>query len=137
MALEAIHLQGKLLRTMSVQRLFRHLILSRTTLILYPDGMVRTECLHFSDAFLEWMVGFLTIWLFSAVAHWMKMDTMHGNECVPILIGEQGCGKSTFCNRLLPPELREYFFDHINFGNKLDFEMALTNGLMVNLDEFH
>ena len=83
------------------------------------------------------MVGFLTIWLFSAVAHWMKMDTMHGNECVPILIGEQGCGKSTFCNRLLPPELREYFFDHINFGNKLDFEMALTNGLMVNLDEFH
>ena len=85
----------------------------------------------------EEMLGFLTIWLFSAVAHWMKMDTMHGNECVPILIGEQGCGKSTFCNRLLPPELREYFFDHINFGNKFDFEMALTNGLFVNLDEFN
>lgn len=31
--------------------------------------------------------GFLAIWLRSAVAHWLQMDTLHGNECVPVLIG--------------------------------------------------
>ena len=30
--------------------------------------------------------GFFAIWLRSAVAHWLQMDTLHGNECVPTLI---------------------------------------------------
>ena len=79
--------------------------------------------------------GFLAIWLRSAVAHWLQMDQIHGNECVPTLIGAQGCGKTTFAQRLLPPHLREYFLDHLNLSNKFDKEMALTNNLLVNLDE--
>ncbi len=75
-------------------------------------------------------------WLRSAVAHWMSIDVLHGNESVPVLIGKQGCGKSTFALRLLPPELREYFLDHINFANKFDSDMALTHNLLVNIDEF-
>ncbi len=75
-------------------------------------------------------------WLRSAVAHWLQMDMLHGNEAVPVLIGQQGCGKSTFAVRLLPQELRQYFLDHINFGNKFDAEMALTHNLYVNIDEF-
>jgi len=77
----------------------------------------------------------LHIWLLSAVAHWTNMDMLHGNECVPTLIGPQGCGKSTFCQRLLPPHLRGYFLDHINLANKFDKEMALTHNLLVNIDE--
>ena len=77
----------------------------------------------------------LSIWFRSVGAHWLEMDSEHGNECVPTLIGTQGCGKSTFLRRILPPELREYFLDHVNLSNKNDKNMALTNNLIVNLDE--
>ena len=81
-------------------------------------------------------LSWCSIWLRSAVAHWLQMDTLHGNEVVPVLIGPQGCGKSTFAYRLLPEHLRQYFLDQINFGNKFDAEMALTHNLYVNIDEF-
>ena len=38
------------------------------------------------------LTSYLATWLRSVVAHWLQMDTIHGNECVPTLIGAQGCG---------------------------------------------
>lgn len=80
---------------------------------------------------LEW----LKIWFRGLVYHWLGKENLHGNECVPTLIGEQGCGKSTFFQLLLPPHLRCYYLDHLHLANKNDKEMALTNNLLVNLDE--
>lgn len=100
------------------------------------DGVNRVEALancipNLTDKHRYWFA----IWLRSAVAHWLHMDMLHGNECVPTFIGSQGCGKSTFCQRLLPPQFRGYYLDHINLSNKFDKEMAMTNNLIVNIDE--
>ena len=80
-------------------------------------------------------LDFLCVWIRSAVAHWRQMDLLHGNECVPVLVGAQGCGKTTFFTRLLPPMFRQYYMDHLNTANQNDKNMALTNNLLVNIDE--
>ena len=80
-------------------------------------------------------IAFLRIYLRSNVAHWLNMEQEHGNETVPLLIGNQGCGKSTFCVRFLPKHLRQYYLDHFNLANKFDKEMALSSCLLICLDE--
>ena len=47
----------------------------------------------------------------------MQLSRDHGNSFVPMLVGRQGTRKSTFCNMLLPPELRDYYIDDIKLDN--------------------
>ena len=42
-------------------------------------------------------LSWCSTWLRSMVAHWLGLDLMHGNEVTPVLIGRQGCGKTTAC----------------------------------------
>ena len=76
------------------------------------------------------------VWMRSMVAMWMGKGQLTGNALVPLLIGRQGCGKSSFCRILLPRDLRDYYNDRINFKNENDLNLGLTSFALINLDEF-
>ena len=80
---------------------------------------------------------YLKYWLVGMVAQWRESDKqLTGNALTPLLIGRQGCGKTRFCKILLPPELRDYYNDKLNFKNEFDLNIALTSFALINIDEF-
>ena len=79
---------------------------------------------------------YLRIWLLGMVAHWMGRSSLTGNALVPLLIGRQGCGMSSFCRILLPRQLRDYYNDRISFKNETDLSLGLTSFALINIDEF-
>ena len=101
------------------------------------DGKDRVEPLarRIKTDYEEWPHLF-HIWMRSMVAMWKGKGQLTGNALVPLLIGRQGCGKSSFCRILLPREQREYYNDRINFKNEHDLNLGLTSFALINLDEF-
>ena len=83
----------------------------------------------------EWTYLF-HIWMRSMVAMWQGKGQLTGNAIVPLFIGRQGCGKSSFCRILLPRELQNYYNDRINFKNEQDLNLGLSSFGLINLDEF-
>ena len=76
------------------------------------------------------------LWMRSMVAMWLGKGQLTGNALVPLLIGRQGCGKSSFCRILMPREVMDYYNDRINFKNESDLNLGLTSFGLINLDEF-
>ena len=83
----------------------------------------------------EW-VHLFHLWMRSMVAMWLGKGQLTGNALVPLLIGRQGCGKSSFCRILVPRDLMDYYNDRINFKNESDLNLGLTSFGLINLDEF-
>ncbi len=80
---------------------------------------------------------YLRYWLMGMVGQWRESDKqLTGNALTPLLIGRQGCGKTRFCKIILPPELRDYYNDKLNFKNEFDLNIALTSFALINIDEF-
>ena len=80
---------------------------------------------------------YLKFWMTGMVAQWRESDKqLTGNALTPLLIGRQGCGKTRFCKIILPPELRDYYNDKLNFKNEFDLNIALTSFALINIDEF-
>lgn len=79
---------------------------------------------------------FLHTWLLSMVAHWLGKDSLHGNAIVPLLIGDQGCGKTTLASIILPPDLRTYYNDKVDFRGDSDLMAGLSSFALINIDEF-
>ena len=101
------------------------------------DGRDRVEALarRIKTDYEEWPHLF-HIWMRSMVAMWRGKGRLTGNALVPVLIGRQGCGKTSFCRILLPREQRDYYNDGINFKNESDLNLGLTSFALINLDEF-
>jgi hypothetical protein len=101
------------------------------------DGKDRVEELakRVPTTYKEWPELF-RLWMRSMVAMWLGKGQLTGNALVPLLIGRQGCGKSSFCRLLLPRDLQEYYNDRINFKNENDLNLGLTSFALINLDEF-
>lgn len=91
---------------------------------------VPTSNPHWREHFHTWFLGM--------VAQWKGWNNIHGNSVLPLLIGAQGCGKSTFGQMLLPPELRAVGYrELVDFSSKQEAERLLSTCLLINLDEFN
>ena len=101
------------------------------------DGKDRVTALaeRVPTPWTEWTHLF-HVWMRSMVAMWLGKGQLTGNALVPLLIGRQGCGKSSFCRILLPPDLLDYYNDRINFKNEQDLNLGLSSFGLINLDEF-
>jgi predicted P-loop ATPase len=75
-------------------------------------------------------------WFLCMVAHWQGRNKQYANSTSPLLVGKQGYKKSTFCLSILPPELRAYYTDSIDFGSKRDAELYLNRFALISIDEF-
>lgn len=89
---------------------------------------IKTDCPHYEY--------YLHMHLLSAVAHWLGRDCNHGNGIVPLLIGQQGCGKTNFCNMLMPQEFSNYVNDKVDFRSDHDLNLALSSMAYIIIDEF-
>ena len=84
----------------------------------------------------RWAEWFHT-WFLAMVAQWMGLDTSHGNSVAPLLISRQGYRKSTFCKRLLPEALQWGYNDNLIISEKQNTLRAMTQSLLINIDEFN
>ncbi len=76
-------------------------------------------------------------WFLAMVAQWMGLDNAHGNSVAPLLISRQGYRKSTFCKRLLPDALQWGYNDNLVISEKQNTLRAMTQSLLINIDEFN
>ena len=91
---------------------------------------VPTNNPHWEDWFYTWFLGM--------VDQWRGMyRRQYGNSTMPLLISKQGYNKSTFCRRLIPTELSWGFTDNMILSEKRQVLQAMSQFLLINLDEFN
>ena len=81
--------------------------------------------------------GWFRKWLLYMVAQWLGRTHQYGNSVAPLLISEQGNNKSTFCRRLLPDSLQWGYNDNLIISEKKQTLQAMSQFLLINLDEFN
>ena len=85
---------------------------------------------HWADWFYTWFLGMVDQW--RGYSH-----RQYGNSVAPLLISKQGYNKSTFCRRLLPPELQWGYSDNLILSEKHQVYQAMAQFMVINLDEFN
>ena len=85
---------------------------------------------HWADWFYTWFLAMVDQW--RGYSH-----RQYGNSVAPLLISKQGFNKSTFCRRLLPPELQWGYSDNLILSEKRQVYQAMAQFMLINLDEFN
>ncbi len=101
------------------------------------DGRDRVDQLarRVSDGAL-WVSGFHR-WMLAMAAAWEGRPGCRANAVAPLLVSRrQGLGKSTFCRRLLPPQLAGRYADRLDLTALGRSGQRLASHALVNLDEF-
>ena len=91
---------------------------------------VPTNNPYWEDWFYTWFLGMVRQWQVSNLAK-------YGNQAVPLLISAQGWNKTTFCEQLLPPELRWGYNGNLQMSDKRQVLNQMAQMLLINLDEFN
>lgn len=91
---------------------------------------VPTNNPYWADWFYTWFLGMVDQW--RGYTH-----RQYGNSVAPLLISKQGFNKSTFCRRLLPPELQWGYSDNLILSEKRQVYQAMAQFMLINLDEFN
>ena len=91
---------------------------------------VPTNNPYWADWFYTWFLGMVDQW--RGFTH-----RQYGNSVAPLLISKQGYNKSTFCRRLLPPELQWGYNDNLILSEKRQVYQAMAQFMVINLDEFN
>lgn len=91
---------------------------------------VPTKNPHWPDWFYTWFLGMVRQWQSS-------IYDRYGNQVAPLLISKQGWNKSTFIQSLLPPELQWGFTNQLDVSEKRQTLLAMSQFLLINLDEFN
>ena len=91
---------------------------------------VPTNNPYWADWFYTWFLGMVDQW--RGFTH-----RQYGNSVAPLLISKQGYNKSTFCRRLLPPELQWGYNDNLVLSEKRQVYQAMAQFMVINLDEFN
>lgn len=85
----------------------------------------------------HWEDWFYT-WFLAMVEQWHNCTgRQYGNSVAPLLISKQGYNKSTFCRRLIPPQLQWGYTDNLILSEKRQVLQAMSQCLLINLDEFN
>lgn len=85
----------------------------------------------------HWEYWFYT-WFLAMVEQWHnRTGRQYGNSVAPLLISKQGYNKSTFCRRLIPPQLQWGYTDNLILSEKRQVLQAMSQCLLINLDEFN
>jgi predicted P-loop ATPase len=76
-------------------------------------------------------------WMLQMVARWLGYEVPQRDVIIPVIVGQYGFGKTTFCHTILPPELRRYYTDQVHLKSTAEVHDLVTTNLLVCVDEFY
>ncbi|WP_445453157.1 VapE domain-containing protein [Flavobacterium sp. 25HG05S-40] len=92
---------------------------------MLTDTIKTTNQIEFSWAFKKWIVAAVSCAINEEIT----------NQAVLIFTGEQGLGKTTWLKRIVPEQLKQFFFSGIISPTNKDTTLLMAEKFIINMDE--